>query len=370
MPYPNKHSAKLKDSNADFESADPDKNPCIFAQGGPVEFADDDQQEEKNRVRLKLYDGSVVKHWFWGNLAFELATMRMRRKTRNPILYSHDTNQRLAYSTSASFDGQFVLEGEFLKKSQKAAEIKQDIAEKFPFEASLRFDMDRSTIVLVKEGESVEVNGHQLKGPGALIKDAMIMEGSVCVFGALKNTKSVIFERANIMPETETKIESAAMFAEQYPKLHDEIVTAAKAEGMAEGVDKGQKEVRELFAEFAEKFGDDPALCVEQFKASATIEAAVAAQNEKLKAKNKELAEKSAQQQQTTTVDPAVQEFSDTQTEGQEQQNTNQTPEEKYTAEFNESADIRAEFRGDLVSYKAFRAAEDADRVKIAGQRS
>lgn len=366
MPYPNEYNAKSKGPNADFESIDPNKNPYIFAQGGTVEFTDGDQGQEKNKLRLKLYDGSVVKHWFWGNLAFELATMRMRRKTRNPILYSHDTDQRLAYSTSASFDGQFVLEGEFLKKSQKAAEIKQDIAEKFPFEASLRFDMDQSTIVFVKEGESVEVNGHKLKGPGTLVKDAKIMEGSVCVFGALKNTKSEIFERTNIMEET--KIESAEMFAEQYPEMHAEIVTVAKDEGMAEGVDKGQKEVRESFAEFAEKFGDDPALCIEQFKAGATIEEATAVQNEKLKARNKELADKAAKQSQTK-VDPAAQEFSDTQTQGKEKTDKTKPAKERYTDEFNESADIQAEFGGSVESFVAYREAEDAGRVKIAGQR-
>ena len=69
-------------------------------------------------------------------------------------------------------------------------------------------------------------------------------------------------------------------------------------------------------------------------------------------------------------MDPAAQEFSDTQTEGKGQQNANQTPEEKYTDEFNGSADIQTEFRNDLVSYKAFRKAEDAGRAKIAGQRS
>lgn len=362
--------AKPKSKQADFESTDPGKNPCIFAQGGPVEFTDGEQGEEKNKLRLKLYDGSVVRHWFWGNLAFELTTMRMRRKTRNPILYSHDTNQRLAYSTSASFDGQFVLEGEFLQKSQKAAEIKQDIAEKFPFEASLRFDIDHSNIIFIKEGESVKVNGHQLKGPGALIKDAMIMEGSVCVFGALKNTKSEIFEKEIEMTEEMAQTEmTAESFATEYPELHSEIVMAAKAEGMAEGVAKGEKEVRDSFAQFAEKFGDDPALCVEQFKAGATIEAATAAQNEKLKKENKEIAEKAAAQAKAP-VDPAAQEFSDRQTQGDDEPKPTQTPDEKYGEEFDKSADLQAKFNGNRAAYIAFRKADDEGRVQIAGQRN
>jgi len=65
-------------------------------------------------------------------------------------------------------------------------------------------------------------------------------------------------------------------FAEQYPELHNQLVEKARQEG--------GKSVRELFGKFVEKFGDDPAFCIEHFSKGDLLEQAVEAKLEKLKA--------------------------------------------------------------------------------------
>jgi len=286
-------------------------DPFIFNQPGLVEFAADDR---KNQVRLTLYDGSIVSHWYWGNLAFDLATMKMAKK-RNPVLYSHDVDQRIAVSQKASFEDEFIMEGDFLKASEIAGQVKDQIEEGFPFEASLRFDPARSKIENVAEGQTVEVNGHQLKGPGTVVRNAVIMEGSICVFGALKNTASKAFELARFIMnkennqmanESKTKMTVEELtvdnFAEILPEIHQKIFDKGKAEG--------EKAERDIFTELKSICGDDTALLVQCFAEGKTVAETSAMLVAKTKAANQELQTKLAAAEKKK-IDPAVQEFSD-----------------------------------------------------------
>jgi len=76
-------------------------------------------------------------------------------------------------------------------------------------------------------------------------------------------------------------------FAEQYPELHSQLVGQAKREG--------EKQIRELFSKFVERFGDDPAFCIEQFSKGATIEQADTAWVEKLKVEFRQSADLQAE---------------------------------------------------------------------------
>ncbi len=289
---------------------DPKDNPFVFSQPGTVEFVDSKSDGDKNHIRLTLYDGSIVRHWYWGNLAFELSTMKMAKK-RNPVLYSHDINQRIGYADkdNVQFEPKFVMEGELLKNSPKAQEVKNDMVEKFPFEASLAFDPQKSNIEFVKDGDQVEVNGKVLKGPGTVIRDTVIKEGSICVFGALKNTKSQVFEvisnqivKENIMSEKETEtILTMETFAADYPELHQELIQQGKAEG--------RQEALEQFKKISEVCGEDHELAGKLFAEGKTRQDALEARNEKLKEQLEE-----ASKQNTSVPAAAGQEFTDEQT--------------------------------------------------------
>ncbi|HOU11458.1 MAG TPA: hypothetical protein PLD68_12300, partial [Clostridiales bacterium] len=91
----------------------------IFNYSGQAQSFADTEGGEKNNIRLVLYDGSIVKHWYWGNMAFDLETIRLS-KNKIPILVDHRTDLRIGYSTGFSKDGKFVLEGKYLKGSEEA----------------------------------------------------------------------------------------------------------------------------------------------------------------------------------------------------------------------------------------------------------
>jgi len=307
----------LKDNGVKYISFEPASSnsrqaagdPFVFTMPGLVEFAETLPDKPKNKVKLTLYDGSVVNHWYWGNLAFDQKTMRMAKK-RNPILFQHDVEQRIAVSDVATFEPKFVMEGDFLKSSSLAQGVKAEMDEGFPFEASLRFDPVKSIIEHIKEDETAEINGHKLKGPGTIIRNALILEGSICVFGALKNTQSqafgTILQKENIMPEEITNMTLAELTVENFPTVLPEIYNQVLIKGKAEGEQAG----KQRFAELQKVCGDDAALIVQCLAEGKTAADASSLRMIKLQAETKRLAEENAALK-AKRIDPAVSEFSD-----------------------------------------------------------
>jgi hypothetical protein len=336
-------------------------DPFVFSANGDIEIFAAGEQKEKDSIRLTLYDGSVIKHWYWGNLAFDLKTMKLAKK-RIPILDAHETDRPLGYSTGASFDGKFILEGKFLKNNKLAAERNSEIEEGFPYEASLRFDMAKTNIEFVRENNSIEVNGKTLRGPGTVMRNAVIMEGSICVFGALNNCKTEKFENvlARFSERTEQMSDKKELtldtFKAEYSQLHKEVFDA--------GIAEGEKKERDLFKELKTACGDDAALLVEMYEQGKTSQEALMEKNKKLQKQIEEFRNRKPDEKKEgqKNVDPAVQEFSDQQRETKAGENTEKT-EDDLKAEFKASADLQAEFGSEEV-YLAYCRAEKNGQVR------
>jgi len=276
----------------------------------PAELAFEKGSDETRKLRLQLYDGSVQNHWYWGNFAFDLAGMKLAKK-KIGILDSHDTSRRIGVAEKAEFNGKFIVEGTALN-NEYANAIIADADQGFPFEASLRFDPARSQAVYIKENQSVKVNGNTLTGPGTLFSKTIVLEGSVCVFGALtdcsteafeitNNENNPEFERKDQMSKDQITIESLKA---DHADLYDQIFKMGKAEG--------EKAERDMFASISKLCGDDHELAIRCYKEGMTNEKTLMAKNEKLTeelaaAKNA-VPEKKAE---PPKVDPANQEFSD-----------------------------------------------------------
>jgi hypothetical protein len=273
MPNQNPSNPEELDINAD---------PSICCMSGEVEFADqaDGDKPESQNLRLKLYDGSVNRHWYFGNLAFDLASMKLE-KPKIPILLDHETSSRLGFSTAAEFDPAFVLEGRFLKNDPDAQKIRAQAKEGFPFEASLRFDFDRAKRVQVLDGATAEVNGRTIKGPGTVVYNAIIKEGSVCTFGALKGCRSQVFNQQ----AKEQPMLTLDQFKADNAELYQEIF----ALGIADGKTKGEANERAIFTELQAVCGDDHDLLVTCYADGKTVADALVMKAEKMKAENETL---------------------------------------------------------------------------------
>lgn len=336
------------------------KNACVFTTD-VLSFGATADNPKDNTFAITCYDGSVTKHWYWGNLAIDMTGLKFAQK-KLAILDEHDTGRRVGYTTKQSIDETVSVEGRFLSNAD-AQKLRQDILDGFPMQASL--SGNPGVIEFVKDGQTAEVNDTTLKGPGAIWRKAVINEISMCTLGAMPNTESKafadggkdavefnIFQKETFMSDkTEpAKKLTVAEFAAQNPEMVAEITANAKAEG--------EKAVMDRFAKFNEAFSDDPTFVAEQFAKGASIEAAYPAYVAKLKnAKPAAVAAVAAE----VKVDAAVAEFTDSQAAAP----TAKTGIDAWKSEFAASQELQNEFSSEK-NYLAFKQAESSGLVRIA----
>lgn len=232
----------------DKQSADQNtasRQACIFGQGCEVSFAEAGDEQEAGRFRIVAYSGKVIpEHWLWGNVAFDLAGLKFdRRKTA--VLEEHFSANRIGFTTKQQIRGKVIVEGKFLN-NPRAQQTRQDIEDGFPMQASLY--VPPGLIEHVREGESAEVNGQKLKGPGTVFRKATIKEVSMCALGADSHTQSRTFaegereiqfnvlEKERIMDEQTSIAElTAETFAAEDPDVIEQAAAEAKAKNEKDG---------------------------------------------------------------------------------------------------------------------------------------
>jgi len=346
----------------------------MFEAGPQVTFAEKGD-DKTGTFEIIAYSGQIIEnHFYWGNVAFDLQGVKFE-KARTPVLEEHMRTARLGFTTEQEISDKVAVKGTFLD-NERAVAIAADMKKGFPMQASLF--IPPVEVEFVKEGESVTVNGHKLKGPGTVFRKATIGEISMCTLGADKRTKSKVFadggeeqvefsvtesERNHEMgkqTDTETKVVSAESFAADHKDVFEQVTATATGEGI--------KQERERVGKFAELFADDPKFALEQIAAGATEAVAMTAYAAKLKTENAAMAEKIARGKEGK-VDPAEAEFSDD-TEGAGGETgggETATDEEGFKAEYAKSKDLQAEF-GEEKNYLAFKRADGNGQVKIQGK--
>ncbi|MEN6424023.1 MAG: hypothetical protein ABFE13_01570 [Phycisphaerales bacterium] len=272
------------------------RDACIFADRACVQFTAGGGEAE-GRFQIEAYDGKVISgHWYWGNLAFDLNGLSFASDPL-PVLDSHWTSSRIGFTTKQQIGKRVTFEGRFLS-NPLATEIRRDMKDGFPMQASLSFDPQ--VIEQVSEGASVKVNGHVLKGPGAVFRKALIDEVSMCVFGAVPGTRSAAFAdddrrqvQFSVIKESSMANENpaTALTAESLQTEHPVLFKAVRDTAFAEG----QAAERDRFAALQKACGDDHALLAECFASpTMTTADALAKRTEKLTAENARLREQLA----------------------------------------------------------------------------
>lgn len=368
-------AAKKKEKQSMSDNTAP-INACIFNEKAEVTFAEGGG--EGNNFKILGYSGKIIKnHWYWGNMAIDLAGLKFYKK-RLAVLEEHFKMSRIGFTTKQDIKDEVRVEGQFLD-NDNAQQMKRDMKAGFPMEASLF--CPPSVIEHVLEGASVKVNGHVMRGPGAVFREAIVKEVSMCVFGLDTNTKSSALAvegnqeikfnlvETNIMGAEETtltEIESVESFAALYPELHSEVFAAGKTEGIAEGITEGKNAERALFAELKEACGDDHALLVECFTdRKLTGPEAMKLRAEKLGKENTDLTQQVAELKKAKpAVDPANAEFSDAATPPGEQTEKGSADEETLKKEFAASADLQTEFGNDVEAYIAYKQADKNEQIR------
>lgn len=160
----------------------------FFSEESSISFKDVDEEGKPKSFSMEAYTGAIMPDVFGGSVAVDVSGIDFDGKKRFPILEDHEWANKIGVSNSrpnmennrVSFDNIKVLNNE------KAQEFAQNLADGFPYQASISIRPRK--IEEVPEGESADVNGTKMKGPGIILRSSTFREASVCVFG--RDTKT------------------------------------------------------------------------------------------------------------------------------------------------------------------------------------
>lgn len=148
-----------------------------------IAFKDVDEDGKPKSFSMEAYTGAIMPDIFGGSIAVDVSGIEFDGKKRFPILEDHLWENKIGVSNNkpnmennrVSFDNIKILSNE------KAQEFAQNLVDGFPYQASISIRPRK--IEEVPEGESADVNGMKMKGPGVILRTSTFREASVCVFG-------------------------------------------------------------------------------------------------------------------------------------------------------------------------------------------
>ena len=302
---------------------------CVFQSEDVSLFKEGDNE---NRFHIVAYSGGIMEnHFYWGNVIFDLRGIKFA-KSKTPVLCEHVTAARVGFSTNQEIGDKIIMDGQFLENSM-AQELRGDMKKGFPMQASVF--LPPAVVEYLKEGETQQVNGRTLKGPGAIFRKGKIREVSMCVMGRDESTVSKAYcqdDNSEIQFSIESKEQvimdneqatlpelTAESFASQYPDLHKSLIKDAEEKAEIEAVSRYKK--------IAEVCGNDHELAGKLFVDGKGRDDALQAKNESLAAEMAKMKETAAAQ--TPSTEAAEQEFSDEQKKREQGETATETTEGK-----------------------------------------
>lgn len=160
-------------------------------------------------------------------------------KNKTPIILDHDTRQRVGYTTA----NHVVQAGQVIKVNQDvingpaiaasgvlssttdvAKSVHKDLQNGFPFEMSVGGMVTASKFY--DEGETVQVNGQEFKGPIYVATSFQLKEASIVVLGADSDTSVSLAASGELNMEFKKWLKSQGL---DYDKLDDNQRKALKA---------------------------------------------------------------------------------------------------------------------------------------------
>lgn len=158
----------------------------------PVEIlaSKEDGKPDKRKFSMVAHSGKIMlNHWLWGNLAIDLSGVSIGRE-KKPALREHNSNRIVGWTEGIAIDEKrgIIADGIFSEKTEDGRQALELADEGFPWQASIY--IPPLAIERVREGETAEVNGQKLKGPGTIFRKSVLREVSFCALGADENTSA------------------------------------------------------------------------------------------------------------------------------------------------------------------------------------
>jgi hypothetical protein len=316
----------------------------------PVQFK---SEQEKYDFVMEAYTGESVERW-WGRLA--IAVDGIRAKKQIPIFRDHERANIIGFSTDTWKDASFWVGGKFSTSTAHAAEVKSLAKEGFPWQASIGV-VPRKILALEKDVEH-EVNGRKLKGPAEVWLESEVFETSFVPLGADSNTSVAVFsfeeaEQRNERTENMEKSVEPALTIESLRANHPEMVVVLLAEGAAAECAR----IKDVLAQSMP--GHEVLVAQLAFDGKTTgPEAAV-----QVLAAEKKIRLSAAQNLKDDAVAPVAAPIP------AEPVDISKLPvAERCKAAWDRDPELRAEFRDNFASFRAYEEAKEKGRFKVLGK--
>ena len=219
------------------------------------------------------YAGGVITgHFYWGRVAFDLATTRFAERV--PILIEHDRSQRAGFGqlSADAATGDLRITGTLLGNAHGQA-IATEADAGFPWQLSVH--IEPGSIEEIGEGFTTTINGHAVTGPLTVFRNSLIRETSFTPTGADSLTHARVFASGDevsvpvIQHEVQTMSEEStqriAALESELAKVKEDfaasIQRAETAEAALAGIQASARveQIKTLFAAMGREYSDDAA---------------------------------------------------------------------------------------------------------------
>ncbi|MBN2120692.1 MAG: hypothetical protein JW734_06525 [Candidatus Omnitrophica bacterium] len=147
------------------------------------------ENNELKTFSILANTGQVIpNHYLYGPLVIDLESLSVGSQ-KKPVLFNNDPNRIVGYTTKITKDEKgLIAEGVFSLASDDGKYVYDLADEGFPWQASIY--APPLSIEKIAEGVEVKINGHKLKGPLSVFRNARLREISFCVLGADEDTSA------------------------------------------------------------------------------------------------------------------------------------------------------------------------------------
>ena len=188
-------------------------------------FQSDSKDDTRQKFRIVANSGGIIEnHPHWGNFAIDLEGLNIGRQ-RKPALYMHDSSKIVGSTHSIEITEEgLVAEGTFAD-TDHGREVMKLHESGFPWQASVY--VPPKQIERLGEGETAEVNGHQISGPGHIFRKSSLREVTFTSLGADENTGTAEFSESIVINAVFTaNTEEVAMSEPEKPEEVEETTSS------------------------------------------------------------------------------------------------------------------------------------------------
>lgn len=197
-------------------------------------FAADDKEADPNRRPFKgnAHTGKPMQHYL-GNVAVDLKSMRFNRKDL-PVLRDHDGQSIVGFTSSIKkTDAGVEVEGQLVGVTAAGREVIDLLDAGVPMQMSVY--VPPTKILRLAEGESAEVNGHTVNGPGAVLYGTTLREVTITALGADDLTKAALLSSSDAVEVEEETL------ADREQNTETKTMTKKTEDGSANGAGGEEK---------------------------------------------------------------------------------------------------------------------------------